>query len=390
MPMVTCLSSTGIAEATMKALLAAVVLAASPAAAAEHYEYVFPDRTIFVYDEDRDFKLIQTIDVPEVVLTRGVAVDAPSGMLYISYRGAADRSDGFLLKYDLVNRREVWTKQYDAGVDSMSLTPDGSKLYMPTGTHNVYGSWFLIDTTTGDITSKIVPPGVNVAPHNTIVSPDGTHVYLGTEFGKYFFVADTATQKITQKIGPLREGIRPFTIDSRERVAYVTLTRLLGFVAIDLADRHVVTVDFGPKFSYDPATEQLSDCPSHGISLSPDDRELYVIDTANSYVHVFDVRGTPAKAPAQVADIRMNHRFEGNEPSCVAAGQKWCGREGWLQHSRDGRFVFVGDSGDVIDTKSRTVVGYLPALRDTRKHIEVTWQNGKPIGTSTRSGIGYK
>ena len=93
----------------MKAFWAVVILATSPAAAAEHYEYAFPDKTIFVYDEDHDFKLIQTIDVPEVILTRGVAVDAPSGMLYVSYRGTGDGTDGFVVKYDLVNRQEVWT-----------------------------------------------------------------------------------------------------------------------------------------------------------------------------------------------------------------------------------------------------------------------------------------
>jgi DNA-binding beta-propeller fold protein YncE len=373
----------------MVAYLIAIILAAWPAAAAEHYEYVFPDKTIFVYDEDHDFKLIQTIDVPELILTRGVAVHPPSGMLYVSYRGTGHGADGFLLKYDLVHRREIWTRHYDDGVDSMSLTPDGTKLYMPTGVQNRHGSWYLIDTTTGDVTSKIVPEGENLAPHNTIVSPDGAHAYLGTEFGEYFLVADTATQKITAKIGPLGEGVRPFTIDGRERVAYLTLTRLLGFVAIDLADHHIMTVHFGPKFTYDPATFRVSDCPSHGISLSPDNRELYVIDTANNYVHVFDVSGMPAKAPTRVADIRVKHRFEGDEPGCVAAGEKWCGREGWLQHSLDGRFVFVGNSGDVIDTKSRAVTGYLPALHDTRKHIEVTWDNGRPIATSTRSGIGY-
>src|ERR1700730_18218882 len=116
-------------ETKMVAYLIAIILAAWPAAAGEHYEYVFCDKTIFVYDEDHDFKLIQTIDVPELILTRGVAVHPPSGILYVSYRGTGHGADGFLLKYDLVHRREIWTRHYDDGVDSMSLTPDGTKLY---------------------------------------------------------------------------------------------------------------------------------------------------------------------------------------------------------------------------------------------------------------------
>jgi hypothetical protein len=42
----------------------------------------------------------------------------------------------------------------------------------------------------------------------------------------------------------------------------------------------------------------------------------------------------------------------------------------------------------VISTSTLTVVGNLPALRNTRQLIEVDWQNGTPSATSTRFGIG--
>jgi hypothetical protein len=53
-----------------------------------------------------------------------------------------------------------------------------------------------------------------------------------------------------------------------------------------------------------------------------------------------------------------------------------------------GRYVYIADTGDVISTSTRTVVGNLPALRNTRQLIEVDWQNGTPSATSTRFGIG--
>jgi len=66
-----------------------------------------------------------------------------------------------------------------------------------------------------------------------------------------------------------------------------------------------------------------------------------------------------------------------------------CLGEGWLHHSRDGRYVFVGDSGDVISTTTRTVVGYLPAMYNSRKMIEIDWQNGVPVWAMyNRSSIG--
>jgi hypothetical protein len=74
----------------------------------------------------------------------------------------------------------------------------------------------------------------------------------------------------------------------------------------------------------------------------------------------------------------------GNESPCGGD----CGRAGWLLTSLDGRFVYVGDSGDVISTRTLRVVGFLPALANSRYPIEIDWDGGRPTATSTRSGIG--
>jgi hypothetical protein len=109
-----------------------------------------------------------------------------------------------------------------------------------------------------------------------------------------------------------------------------------------------------------------------------------VIDVPNSYVHVFDVARTPARPPRHLADIRLVHPMTGLERPCGGD----CGRAGWLQHSLDGRFVYVGDCGDVIDTRTRRVVAFLPALRQSRYLFELDWRGSTPFQTSTRSGTG--
>ncbi len=123
---------------------------------------------------------------------------------------------------------------------------------------------------------------------------------------------------------------------------------------------------------------------AHGITLSPDEKELYLIDTPNSYVHVFDVSGLPSVAPKQVADIKLSQPMSGTESPCIYD----CGKEGWLLHIGDGRYVVVGDSGDIIDTTTRTVVYHLDTVNNTRKFLEIDWQNGLPIFTTTRQGHG--
>ena len=99
------------------------------------------------------------------------------------------------------------------------------------------------------------------------------------------------------------------------------------------------------------------------------------------------LRYAPASRPSvsQVASIELSADFSGEEAGC---GTGWCGRIGWLQHSRDGRFVYVGDGGDVIDTTIRRVVATLPSLRETRKMLEIDWKDGVPVAATPREGIG--
>ena len=57
-------------------------------------------------------------------------------------------------------------------------------------------------------------------------------------------------------------------------------------------------------------------CPSHGIGLTPDEKELWLADGANSRLHIFDATVMP---PKQVATISVR-----DQP-------------GWITFSLDGR-----------------------------------------------------
>jgi hypothetical protein len=111
------------------------------------------------------------------------------------------------------------------------------------------------------------------------------------------------------------------------------------------------------------------------------------MDSINNYVHVFDVTGLPGSAPRQVADIRLLGALSHKESPCAYD----CLKDGWLHHSRDGRYVFVGDSGDVIDTTLRKTAMTLPALANSRKEIEIDFEGGAPLpawAMNNRSSIG--
>src|SRR6516162_8436055 len=50
-----------------------------------HYEYVFPDSSIYVYDMDNRGALVKHVNVPTSAGVRGTVASAASGMLYISF-----------------------------------------------------------------------------------------------------------------------------------------------------------------------------------------------------------------------------------------------------------------------------------------------------------------
>ena len=348
-----------------------------------HYEYVFPDSSIYVYDIDNRGALVKHVRVPTSAGVRGAVASAVTGMLYISY-GNDRRSGGSLLKYNLTTDEVVWVKRYSFGVDSMSISPDGNTIYMPTGELASGGIWKVIDAKSGNVTGSIDSEGTG--PHNTIVSGDGSHVYLGPRHSSYLVVAGTGTNQVIRKIGPVGGvgGVRPFTINGAESLAFITLSGFLGFQVGDIRTGKILYTVPVQGF---PITGRAASAPSHGISLSPDEREIYLMDSVHSYVHVFDVTGLPGSAPRQVADIPLVGTVSGRERPCAYD----CLKDGWLHHSRNGRYVFVGDSGDVIDTTLRKTAMTLPALANSRKGIEIDFQDGLPLPTwamNNRSSIG--
>jgi hypothetical protein len=103
-----------------------------------------------------------------------------------------------------------------------------------------------------------------------------------------------------------------------------------------------------------------------------------VLDAPNNVVHVLDVSGA---RPEVVADVRLTKPLTGVESPCAS---KHCTRIGSLQHSADGRYVYVGDAGDVIDAAKREPIANLEPLHQSRLMLEVDWVNGAPVFPASR------
>ena len=325
-----------------------VFRAANPAtvsaATIHHYEYVFTAGFIYVYDIDNGFKLLKTVAVPTSAGMRGAVASAATGMLYLSYGSDGD-TGGFQLAYNLSTDKVVWTMSYGHGIDSQSVSPDGKKIYMPAGELASGGTWYVEDSSNGNDIATISTGGSG--PHNTIVSPNGRRVYMGdrdftgSAGNNDFTIFDTATNRVVGGVTPLKSGARPFTINSKETLSFNTVTGFLGFQVGDLAAGKVIyTVAVNGSKIPGFTTQTPATIPSHGITLSPDDKEIYLIDQPNSYVHVFDVSGLPASAPVQVAVIQfgpMSVELNGKDQAVLA-------RVAQVQRSNGGKVRIVAHS----------------------------------------------
>jgi hypothetical protein len=113
-------------------------------------------------------------------------------------------------------------------------------------------------------------------------------------------------------------------------------------------------------------------CPSHGIALTPDESELWLTDSANSRLHVFDATVMP---PRQMTSIPLR-----DQP-------------GWITFSLDGRYAYPS-TGEIIDTKTRKVVTKLTDERGRvvqgEKMVEAIYEGGRLVRAGDQFGIGRK
>jgi sugar lactone lactonase YvrE len=375
---VTATNEAGPSAPTSSAQTAAVT---GSGAGVQHLEYVLQDGTTSVYDMDHEYKLLKTISLPQTKAgVRGVMVAPSSHLMFITFGGdgpANGSGNGSVLAYDLVQEKVVWEVKLNTGIDSGAVSPDGKTLYIPTGESTESGIWNMLSASNGALIGTI--QGGSGA-HNTVASPDGRYVYLGGRTHNFLDVYETATGKV-KEIGPLVGSVRPLTANGSGTLAFTTATNFDGFQVSSVTTGKVLfTVSFGEVPKEFPFT-----APSHGIGLSPDEKQLYAIDSVHKQVQYFDVsRVKEGVAPTQIGVVPVAG-LSGSETGCAYD----CKRGGWLQLSLDGRFLFVGDSGEVIETATRKVIATLPTLAQTKKSIEVDWQSGVPIATSTRTGVGY-
>ena len=318
---------------------------------------------VLVFDIDNGHKFVKRIptwNVPEGQApenVKGIAANARTGKLYVS-------TIKRVACIDLRTEKMEWDKELPGGCDRMALSPDGRTLYVPSfeGPH-----WNVVNAATGDVIATIVTKS---GAHNTVYGPDGTRAYLAGLRSPLLSVADTKTHTVAKTVGPFSHSIRPFTINGSQTLCYVNVNNLLGFEVGDIRTGkmlHRVEVE-----GYKQGPVKRHGCPSHGIALTPDEKEIWLADGANSMLHVFDATVMP---PKQIASMKVR-----DQP-------------GWITFSIDGRRTY-SSSGEVFDTRTKKIIATLEDETGrqvgSEKVLEIVFSNGKPVRSGDQFGIGAK
>ena len=300
---------------------------------------------------------------------RGIAYRR--GSLYIAHGGDGAGGHGALLKWNVATARTVYNRSYSFGIDQPAVCRRHGvvRVYMPRGELEATRRWVVTGARAGRVAGSIVGGS---HPHNTICHRHD--VLMGGRQARYLY------QTNGPRVGPsptAQKGVRPFVVNAANTRVYLTWTRFRGFSVGNLRNgRIIATRNFGP---IPPGFRPTA--ASHGISMNPSGTRVYVLDAPLRQVRVY----TTGSSPRHLATIRLPDGLRGSESPC----RYDCLRDGWLLHSLSGRYVFVGDSGDVIRTGTRRVVAFLPALENSRHgFLEVVWRHGIPVDSTGHFGIG--
>jgi DNA-binding beta-propeller fold protein YncE len=340
-------------------------------AQAKHYLYVavpgirnyleYGGHGILVYDLSDNYRLVKRIatgglkadGTPSNV--KGVGVSIATNSIYITTLEALQR-------IDLATERIVWEKKYEGGCDRLSISPDGKVIYLPTLEKE---HWNVVDAETGDVIKQIV---TNSGAHNTLYGGDGGNVFMAGLRTNTLGVSDAGTHTVIKQVGPFAQPVRPFTINGSQTLCYVNVNGLLGFEIGDIKTGkklHRVEV---AGFQQGPVKRH--GCPSHGVGLTPDEKEVWLCDAFNQRMHIFDNTVMP---PKQLASVELR-----DQP-------------GWITFSLDGKHAYPS-TGEIIDVKTRKIIATLKDEKGnavmSEKVVEIHIDDSKAVKAGDQFGIG--
>ncbi len=270
-------------------------------------------------------------------------------------------------------------------VHGVCAPADGQRIFVTTEMDQMFK---VVDTATGEILSSITLSG---HPNQCASTPDGHYVVVPIRNGESADIIDTKLGKIV-KVLPVKEphngyntgrndvlwvssmgehsinridlktleyadkipvaGIpRPYAVTKNEKTLYVALTDYHGFEIVNIPDKkEIAKVDLPAAPPSDCALEPHTE--THGIALSPDERELWVTSLSDGGVYVYDIAAKKLSSEIKTGEC-----------------------PNWIGFSPDGKYANVSNSGSndasIIDATARKVVATIKVGEGPKRLVAI-------------------
>src|SRR5262245_24027438 len=309
------------------ALVAAITLVLAGGSAGETAK-----RTVKLYVTNSTGDSIHVIDLGTLKVIgqirtaahpHGAAVSADGRRLFCSVE-----SDHTLLVIDTARDRVVKSIKLTGLPNQCAVTPDGKWVGVPIRGGD---SVDLVEVARG----KVVKNLPIKTPHNCYNAQRNDHVWVTSMGDHKVNLIDLKTLKYLAEI-PVGGIPRPLAVTRDEKTLYCQLSDLHGFVVADVPGRKVIAKVELPPLPPD-VKFPVPNTPSHGLALTPDEKELWVTSCGTDTVYIYDTAGK--KIVGKVST--------GKGPT-------------WLTFSPDGRYCCVSnvlsDDVSIIDAARRQEV----------------------------------
>jgi DNA-binding beta-propeller fold protein YncE len=281
----------------------------------------------------------------------GVAASPVTNMIYVAARGR-------LAAIDMGTDKMVWSTTLDGKCcERPQVTPDG-RIIVVGGDLQAY--WYEVDALTGKLIGILDAPE-SPNSHNLNLSADGKTAFMSPN-NKVMTISDIKSRKIIKTIR-FPDNIRVFVTNKDSSKLFVNNNNLLGFVIADVASGQVLktvevtSVNWHAKWDVTPRPRIPHGCPSHGIALTPDEKEIWVADGIFNKIHIF----SNTDDPKEIDTIDLS------------------GGPFWMTFGLDAKLAYVS-SGDIVDVATHKIVGQMKdeygRVLTSEKLLDMTFDNG--------------
>lgn len=170
-------------------------------------------------------------------------------------------------------------------------------------------------------------------PHNCLNAGNNQHMFVTSIRGNQVNMIDLRTLDYRAEI-PVEGQPRPIAVDPEEKTLYVALSGFHGFVVADIPSRKVIQKVEFPALPPDTDLRPLLNTATHGLTLTPDGKELWAASVPTSNVYVYEIATGKVASPIAVGKL-----------------------PNWIAFSPDGRYGCISNTGSndcsIVDRETR-------------------------------------